>query len=284
MKAPAKPANEDARLHALGTYEILDTWPEAGFDALTHLAATILDVPIALISIVDADRQWFKSRYGLDAPQTERAVSFCGHVVAGEAPLIVPDAYLDERFADNPLVTGGPRVRFYAGMPLRTDEGFILGTLCAIDHQPRELTATQQQQLALLATQVVAQLELRRRARFLTVERAATDVFRRFFHFALDLMCTIDDDLQIIEANPAWERQLGWTRADLRARPLTELLHPDDLGPTLEAAEQLIAAQAESCDLATRIRHRDGRWLTLRWSLNYKAGTFFGAARVADAA
>jgi PAS domain S-box-containing protein len=130
----------------------------------------------------------------------------------------------------------------------------------------------------------VAQLELRRRARFLTVERAATDVFRRFFHFALDLMCTIDDDLQIIEANPAWERQLGWTRADLRARPLTELLHPDDLGPTLEAAEQLIAAQAESCDLATRIRHRDGRWLTLRWSLNYKAGTFFGAARVADAA
>src|SRR5262249_6110089 len=109
------------------------------------------------------ERQWFKSHYGLADSESPRETSFCGHVVASDHPLVVPDAHIDPRFADNPFVTGDPCVRFYAGMPLRTHEGFVLGTLCAIDRAPRELTSEQHQLLAVLAHQVSAQLELRRR-------------------------------------------------------------------------------------------------------------------------
>jgi two-component sensor histidine kinase len=120
-------------------------------------------VPIVLVSIVDAERQWFKSSVGLEAAETGRDVSFCGHVVTHDRELVVRDARMDRRFSDNPLVTGEPKVVFYAGMPLRTQEGFVLGTLCAIDHEPRELTPEEHSLLAILAAQVMAQLELRRR-------------------------------------------------------------------------------------------------------------------------
>lgn len=163
MQRPGLPENERQRLEALAAYQILDTAPDAAFDGLTALAAHILGVPIALISIVDAERQWFKSHYGLSLTESPRDVSFCGHVVTGGQALVVPDAHEDPRFADNPQVVGEPRVRFYAGMPLRTTDGFVLGTLCAIDHAPRELSSEQKALLAVLAHQVSAQLELRRR-------------------------------------------------------------------------------------------------------------------------
>src|SRR5256885_8674135 len=137
MKEPPTPANEADRLRKLQEYAILDTAPEPSLDGLTALAAHIANTPIALISLVDADRQWFKSRYGLDVPEIRRDVSFCGHVVASEAPLVVPDACRDDRFADNPLVKGDPHVRFYLSLPLRTPDGFVVGTLCAIDRVPR---------------------------------------------------------------------------------------------------------------------------------------------------
>ncbi len=158
------PDDEDARLRALARYQILDTVPDREFDALTEIAAHILDMPIVLISIVAADRQWFKARHGLNVSETPRDVSFCGHAVAAKATLIVPDALADARFADNPLVTGDPHVRFYAGVPLQTPEGQALGTLCAIDRQPRELTAEHQRLLEMLARQAIALLALRRRS------------------------------------------------------------------------------------------------------------------------
>jgi two-component sensor histidine kinase len=163
MQAPKPPSNESQRLQALRDHLILDTPAEANFDGITKLAARLLGVPIALISIVDADRQWFKSRFGLNAPQTPRNVSFCGHVVEQDCPLFVSDARADARFADNPLVTGDPRVCFYAGMPLRTSEGHVLGTLCVIDHVPKVINSEDREALEILAAQVMAQLELRRR-------------------------------------------------------------------------------------------------------------------------
>ncbi len=137
MKCPEIKADEAARQQALDATGLLDTAPDAEFDAVTALAAAHLGVPICLVSLVDRDRQWFKSRHGLDAPQTPRDVSFCGHVVADGMALVVEDAASDARFADNPLVTGPPHVRAYAGIPLTTEAGFTLGTLCAIDHTPR---------------------------------------------------------------------------------------------------------------------------------------------------
>ena len=135
------PDNEASRLAELRELAILDTAREERFDRITRIAATSLGVPIALISLVDHDRQWFKSCIGLDARETPREVAFCAHAVEQGADVVVPDTLLDDRFADNPLVTSGPRIRFYAGAPLLTQTGSCLGTLCVVDTRPRELDA-----------------------------------------------------------------------------------------------------------------------------------------------
>jgi diguanylate cyclase (GGDEF)-like protein len=155
------PADEQGRLVELAATGLLDTEPEPGFDALTTLAAEVCAVPVSLVSLVDRTRQWFKSSVGLDAPETSREVAFCAHAILGDGPFVVEDASLDERFAGNPLVTGDPHVRFYAGVPLVTAAGHALGTLCVIDQRPRRLAPEQLRLLEGLAAQAVAQIELR---------------------------------------------------------------------------------------------------------------------------
>ncbi len=162
MKAPGIPKGERERLIVLNALGLLDTPPEADFDALTRLVAIMLDVPFALVTLVDADRQWFKSRIGIDVTETPRSISFCGHVVAEDGPLIVPDTLADDRFVDNPLVVDGLAIRFYAGMPLRSPEGLVLGTLCAADRVPRVLTDAQRETLRLLTEQAGALVKMRR--------------------------------------------------------------------------------------------------------------------------
>lgn len=166
MIAAPIPENEVARLETLRQYQVLDTDSEENFDELTGLAAYVCHTPTALISLVDANRQWFKARVGLQARATPRDISFCGHAIMGKTCLIIEDALADERFADNPLVTGEPFVRFYAGMPLMSPEGFAIGALCVIDRQPHTLDDQQINALQMLANQVMSQLELRREVRF----------------------------------------------------------------------------------------------------------------------
>lgn len=137
MIAPPLPADEDARRATLRVLQILDTEPDERFDRITRMAKRIFQVPIALVSLVDADRQWFKSAQGLDIRETPRDLSFCGHAILSDDILLVPDSHRDPRFADNPLVTGPPQVRFYAGCPVRSPSGHRLGTLCVMDRQPR---------------------------------------------------------------------------------------------------------------------------------------------------
>jgi GAF domain-containing protein len=164
MSAPV-PKNEVKRLKVLWQYEVLDTVPEEVFDDLTELAARICEAPIALISLVDEKRQWFKSKFGTTVSETSRDLSFCAHAIMQSGLFIVPDATKDDRFASNPLVVSEPRIHFYAGAPLITPDGHALGTLCVIDKVPRDLRPDQKQALLILARHVVSQLELRRRTR-----------------------------------------------------------------------------------------------------------------------
>jgi GAF domain-containing protein len=162
MGAAAIPTLEAERLAALRSYDVLDTPAEVRFDEITRLAAYVCNVPIAMVSLVDHDRQWFKSKVGVDASESPRDTAFCAHAILFDELLIVEDAERDPRFADNPLVVGGPRVRFYAGAPLVVDGGHRLGTLCAIDDRPRSLDERQRESLGSLARHVVELLELRR--------------------------------------------------------------------------------------------------------------------------
>ena len=159
--ACALPGHEHARLIALRATNLVDSETEAVFDRLTWLAAQLTDCPIALLSLVTARRQWFKSRVGFDLPQTAREDAFCSHTLAQDTPLVVPDALLDARFRDNPLVTGEPHLRFYAGFPLVDAKGFRLGALCVMDREPRRLRAREMRALAELTA--IASEEVRRR-------------------------------------------------------------------------------------------------------------------------
>lgn len=154
--------NEAARLAALRKYKILDTAPERAFDDLALIASQICATPIALISLIDQDRQWFKSRVGLDLHETSRSIAFCSHAIQHQGVFSVPDALDDCRFRDNPMVVAEPHIRFYAGAPILTPDGHALGTLCVIDRVPRQLTVEQARALDALRRQVEAQLELRR--------------------------------------------------------------------------------------------------------------------------
>jgi anti-sigma regulatory factor (Ser/Thr protein kinase) len=236
--------DEHARLEALGRYRILDTEPERAFDDLTLLAAQVCGTPIALISLVDADRQWFKSRVGLSLPETSRSVAFCAHAIRQPDTFIVQDAHQHQEFVDNPLVTGEPGIRFYAGAPLVSSDGHALGTLCVIDRVPRTLTQDQLEALEALRRQAQAQLELRRnlielqemleereragreQERLATELRSALDGVRKLS--ALLPLCSACEMNMVIPADPAMIptvtdgvvqllQEHGWGSADVMA-------------------------------------------------------------------
>jgi PAS domain S-box-containing protein len=227
MQKPEIPVNESDRLVALDRYQILDTLPEQEYDDLTQLAADICGTPIALISLVDRDRQWFKSRVGLEATETPRDISFCGHAVAANEILNIPDATQDPRFADNPLVVNDPNIRFYAGIPLKTPDNFTLGTLCVIDRQPRDLTALQIQQLEALSRLVISQLELRLSNQSLRLLASVVETSN-------DAIITRNLNGIITSWNPAAERVFGYSQAEIVGQSICMLYPPERL-----AEEQL---------------------------------------------
>ncbi len=204
----ARPNQTEAkRLKVLWEYEVLDTVPEEVFDDLTELAARICEAPIALISLVDDERQWFKARVGTTLGETARDISFCTHAIRQTDLFIVPDATRDKRFASNPLVVADPKIRFYAGAPLITADGYALGTLCVIDKVPRDLLPDQRQALRILARHVVSQLELRNRTNALTAARQEGSRFKSEVEQLRDELATAKKKLAKFEAGKKGEKK-----------------------------------------------------------------------------
>ena len=216
-------SDEARRLEALRSYGVLDTLPEQALDELTKLAAAICEAPVALISLVDEHRQWFKARVGVEVTETPRDIAFSAHALEQPGLFIVPDATQDERFAQNPAVTGELGVRFYAGAPLVTPEGAALGTLCVIDRVPRTLSPLQEQALQVLGRQVMIWFELRRHTREL---RESEERHRSVVESALEAIVTIDHENRIADFNPAAEKIFGRRKAEVLGRDMAETLVP----------------------------------------------------------
>ena len=271
------PAIETKRLAALARYDILDTLPETEFDDFTRLASHIAGAPIALISLLDGGRQWFKSKVGLDASETPRDISFCGHAIHGQELFEVPNALADERFHDNPLVTGAPGIRFYAGMPLMTSDGYGLGTLCVMDRTERHLLPEQREALVMLARQVMRLLEFRVTAR----EREQAQLERdRFFGLSLDVLGIAGMDGYFKRVNPAFGEILGFTTEEILAQPFLDFVHPDDRPATLAEVEKQSRGQ-DTTEFENRYRCKDGSWKWLSWNAHpvVEEGLLYATAR-----
>ncbi|MFL6717290.1 MAG: PAS domain S-box protein [Burkholderiaceae bacterium] len=259
-----------ASLHAIG---ILDTPPEERIDRITRLAQRVFDVPIALVSLVDRDRQWFKSRCGLSQTETPRTIAFCDHAIRQEAALVVPNACIDPRFSDNPLVTGELGIRFYAGHVLKSPGGHALGTLCIIDTRPREITAEKLACLKDLANLVEAEIAQTVLARA-SIEnqqalRQAHDAFRATFEQAAVGIAHVALNGTFLRVNQALCDLLSYSADELMATTFQHVTFPPDLNKDLALTEQLLSGQQRTFSLEKRYINRHGStiWINLTVSL-----------------
>ena len=247
MQVAGLRADEAGAIAALKGLQVLDSEPDAEFDALVRAASLLCGVPIALISLVDADRQWFKANLGLPGvTETSRDVAFCAHTVLGDEVLVVPDATRDERFADNPLVTGSPGIRFYAGAPMRLTSGHRVGSLCLIDRKPRQIGTDQLDALQYLAVAAAHALEGR------WARKAAEEAARDSAHAALVLQHSADaiiglrPDLTIVRWNPAAERLFGYSAQEIVGQSAAKLVRPEHRQAQRDACTRLANGQAQT--------------------------------------
>lgn len=271
------PLDEDLRLQALKRLDILDSEPEEAFDRVARLAARAFGVPIVLVSLVDEDRQWFKSHHGLAACETPRSMSFCAHAVLSKRMLVVEDARDDERFLDNPLVLGAPFIRFYAGAPLRLADGQVIGTLCLIDTQARGFESGDAQTLAEYAQLIERELEVRRQ---LIRSRTAHERDRRSLAISEARFTTVFKETPIgnalvaldghfLEVNPTFTEITGYDEATLRKLTFAEVTHPADVASDFALAAELVAGKQTTYATEKRYMRPDGTaiWVNLAVTL-----------------
>jgi PAS domain S-box-containing protein len=280
---PPKPGNESQRLAALRQYEILDTLPEQSLDDLTLLAAHICHIPIALISLVDENRQWFKSNIGMPASETPRDISFCGHAILQPDLFIVPDAILDERFAHNPMVVGDPHVRFYAGAPLLAPDGHAIGALCVMDRSPRQLTADQLEALRVLSRQVMSQLELRRHIEEQHRAQLASARLAAIVEFSDDAIIGKDLNSIIASWNRGAEKIFGYTAQEMVGASIMRLIPSDRQAEETHILDTI--KRGESVEHFDTVRRtKDGRLIDVSVTaspIKDSSGKIIGVSKVA---
>ena len=284
---------ETQRLAALQGYDILDTPREAEFDDIVEVVSAICETPISVINLIDAGRQWFKAEVGLGVREMPIHSSICAHAILQPGLFVVPDTTKDERFLDNPLVAGDPRLRFYAGALLETPEGLPLGTICVLDYVPRELNEKQQAFLRLMAGQIMKLLELRRlsareyeqriRAEALAregieaegrLQRVNDELERRIiersqvrgrtWQVSPDLLGALNSKGYFETSNPAWKTMLGWTEEEVASMSIFDLLHPDDVERTREGFNLTQQGQP-AIRFPNRYRCKDGSYRWISW-------------------
>ncbi len=256
---------EKQRLLALHQYNIIGTEQDAAFDRIAELASIICEVPIALVSFVGADTQWFKAKVGVSHSAVPRLQSICQFVIDSSEALVIDDATLDKRFTDNQHIKGPPKARFYASYPLNDPAGFTLGTLCVIDFKPKALTPVQQKALGLLADQVmVLVLENRKREEF--------RIFESLFRLSNDLVCIAGTDGFFKWVNPSFSRVLGWNATELYQTAFMDLIHPEDQDATVNAG-LLLEQGHETINFVNRYRAADGSYHTLQWNASPETNT-----------
>lgn len=273
MREAPLPNNESTRVSILHTLQLLDTSEEEVFDRITRLAASVLNVPIALVSLVDKDRQWFKSRVGLAASETPRSIAFCSHAILQDQPLVVADTLEDDRFHDNPLVTSAPNIRFYAGISLRSLDGLPLGTLCTIDSKPKTLTQRELAILIDLAGLVTREIRLRETALLAKahVEQADLDIaqsealFQTVFERAGVGIAMVAPDGSWMRVNQALCEIIGFSQKELMAVTFRDITFPEDLDKDLNLLEQMVAGTIDRYQLEKRYVHKNGStvWIHL---------------------
>ena len=269
MIAPPLPENDAARLQSLRRIGLLDSAKEERFDRLCRIACSQFGVPIATITFVDENRQWFKSEIGLNCSETGREVSFCGHTILEDRPLIIPDARKDIRFYDNPSVQGPPYLRFYAGVPLKTEDGHLVGTFCIMNSQPRILAQAEIERLEDLAAIAEDEMNAVANRQSLDVLRRSEEGFAGAFYYAAIGIAMVSPEGRWLKVNPSLCAMLGYSEPEMVQMGPHDITHPDDMEATLDFRRDMLAGTISRFQMEKRYLHKKGHviWVSLSISL-----------------
>ena len=270
---------EYQRLNALESYNILDTLPEKEYDAITRLASYICKVPMSLISFIDVDRQWFKSKVGIDDNETQRCDAFCNHTIMSDDILEVKDALKSDIFRDNVYVQNEPHVRFYAGAPLIDPNGYRLGSLCVVDQVPRELTDDQRDALRILASEVVAQLVLRKEKQQVEESLIKHEEFYNLFNNSGEVHCITDRDFNIQLINNTAYETLGFQPEELIGKPIWDFFLQESKTASLETLHKGLKSQKRSFEIETLVVTKSGKIRCMSWSVSYSQNKWYASGR-----
>jgi len=270
---------EYQRLSALESYNILDTLPEKEYDAITRLASYICKAPISIISLIDGERQWFKSRIGTDKDETLRSDAFCNYTIGGDDVLEIRDTLKSDIFRDNPYVQNEPHIRFYAGAPLIDPEGHKLGSLCVVDRVPRELTEDQRDALKILASEVIAHMVLRKEKLRAEENLVRHEEFYNLFNNSSEIHCITDRDFNIQLVNNAVYKILGYKPEELIGLPIWNFFMQESKADSLEVLRKGIKSQKRDFEIETLVVTKEGHIRCMSWSVSYSNDKWYTSGR-----